>query len=293
MSIEDRYPSRNVGTPTMIPRFDPVLHGGLDAAGPLTAEELEAFARDGYLTCRAVLEPGQIDELLAATSRNASATQVLEPDADVVRSLFAVHRGDGPLARILRDPCLTARARQILADDLTIHQSRVNLKPAFDGREFWWHSDFETWHVEDGMPGMRALSAMIMLTANTPANGPLLVIPGSHLAFVACVGETPADHHAASLRRQEYGVPDRTSISSLAAGRGVVAISGQPGDVVLFDCNLLHGSTGNLSPSPRCNLFAVYNALSNAPVTPFGKRPPRPDFVADRNATPILSGTAS
>ena len=52
-------------------------------------------------------------------------------------------------------------AEQILGSQVYIHQSRVNLKPGFKGKEFYWHSDFETWHIEDGMPRMRALSCSI------------------------------------------------------------------------------------------------------------------------------------
>lgn len=47
-------------------------------------------------------------------------------------------------------------ARQILGSEVYIHQFRANMKPGFLGKEFYWHSDFETWHVEDGMPSMRA-----------------------------------------------------------------------------------------------------------------------------------------
>src|SRR3546814_19751740 len=71
-----------------------------------------------------------------------------------------------------------------------IHQSRLNYKPGFKGKEFYWHSDFETWHVEDGMPRMRALSMSVLLAENTPHNGPLMLIPGSHQSFLTCVGET-------------------------------------------------------------------------------------------------------
>src|SRR3546814_10424765 len=78
----------------------------------------------------------------------------------------------------------------------------------FKGREFYWHSDFETWHVEDGMPRMRALSMSVLLAENTPHNGPLMVIPGSHRTYLTCLGETPDDHYLSSLKKQEYGVPD-------------------------------------------------------------------------------------
>ncbi len=43
--------------------------------------------------------------------------------------------------------------------------------PGFTGSGFYWHSDFETWHAEDGMPSMRAVSCSIALTENFAYNG--------------------------------------------------------------------------------------------------------------------------
>ena len=160
--------------------------------------------------------------------------------------------------------------------------SRLNYKPGFTGKEFFWHSDFETWHVEDGMPRMRALSMSVLLADNTPNNGPLMLIPGSHKAFLTCIGETPDDHYRQSLKKQEYGVPDEDSLAELAHKHGIVAPTGKPGSVVIFDCNTMHGSNGNITPFPRANAFMVYNAVSNRLTAPFGVDKPRPEFIAAR-----------
>jgi ectoine hydroxylase len=163
----------------------------------------------------------------------------------------------------------------------------VNFKPAFEGKSFQWHSDFETWHVEDGMPRMRALSVSVLLTRNTEHNGPLLVVPGSHLRYVRCVGETPPEHFKQSLRTQMYGVPDRDSLTRLTADHDIVSCTGEPGTVVLFDCNLMHGSAGNITPLPRHNVFLVYNSVANRLVAPYGGTPARPQFLAERDVTSL------
>ena len=62
---------------------------------------------------------------------------------------------------------------------------------------------------------------------------------------------------------------------------------GQPGTVVFFECNVMHGSNSNLTPFPRHNVFLVYNAVSNALVEPFAAPAPRPEFIASRNWTAI------
>jgi ectoine hydroxylase len=191
------------------------------------------------------------------------------------------------MQRLAADERLAGVARFLLGDDVYVHQSRLNYKPGFQGKEFYWHSDFETWHVEDGMPRMRALSMSILLARNTPNNGPLMLIPGSHRKFVTCVGETPENHYLSSLKKQEYGVPDEVSLTELAHAHGIVAPVGEPGSVIVFDCNVMHGSNGNITPFPRANAFIVYNAVSNRLEDPFGAPEPRPTFIADRAFRPL------
>ena len=195
---------------------------------------------------------------------------ITEPGSNEVRSIFRIHDVSETFAKLLKGTRLADIARFLLGEDVYIHQSRLNYKPGFHGKEFYWHSDFETWHVEDGMPHMQAVSMSIALSENTEFNGPLMLIPKSHLEFIACVGETPEDHYKSSLRKQEYGVPDEASLGSLVERSGIVAPKGPAGSVTIFDCNMMHGSNSNISPYPRSNVFVVYNAVSNRLVAPFG-----------------------
>jgi ectoine hydroxylase len=289
----DLYPSRVGGQADMLERKDPVVHAVHAAAGacptPLDVRQLEAFERDGYVFLEAWLPQERIDRCmhelrlrLQALAHVSSPALVREPESEEIRSLFAIHETEGEVARLLRDPHVVSAAMQILGSPVYVHQSRVNLKPGFDGKEFYWHSDFETWHVEDGMPRMRALSASILLTDNHPFNGPLMVVPGSHRFFVSCAGRTPPRNFERSLRKQLYGVPDRDQLAWLVQQGGIVAPTGPAGSVLLFDCNLMHGSNGNITPYPRSNAFCVYNSVENALVEPFGGMPRRPEHIASR-----------
>src|SRR5690606_30778521 len=98
------------------------------------------------------------------------------------------------------------------------------------------------------------------------------------------------EHFRQSLRRQELGVPDRALIEQLAKEGGIASVTGPPGTVVFFDCNILHGSGGNITPLPRHNVFLVYNAVENRLVAPFGGTSPRPAFLAEREAVPLPHG---
>mgnify|MGYP002623236837 CR=1 FL=1 len=287
----DAYPSRVNPEPEFLDRSDPIVYGS-DDDGPLTAEQLSQFERDGFLILPAFFPAADVVACTDELSRLCDSSEIkqrpesiLEPGNCELRSLFAVHNREiSPFfADVAADERIAGMAAQILGSDVYIHQSRVNLKPGFAGKEFYWHSDFETWHVEDGMPRMRAVSCSLLLTENYDFNGPLMLIPGSHRQFVTCVGETPDDHYQMSLRRQEYGVPDQGSLERLAAEGGIVNVVGPPGTIVLFDCNTMHGSNGNITPFPRSNLFFVFNSVTNSLVDPYCGKKPRPDFIATRD----------
>jgi ectoine hydroxylase len=272
-------------------RLEPTCWEG--SAGPLSDADLTAYEARGFLVKPALFSAQEVAEILSEAEQLAAAIDasredvVREPGSSAVRSVFRIHRSSGLLGRVTRDPRLAQVARQILGSQVYVHQSRVNFKPAFAGQPFPWHSDFETWHTEDGMPAMRALSASLLLTLNTEHNGPLLVVPGSHRRYVRCVGETPIDHFKQSLRKQQYGVPDSDALTALVAEGSIESVTGAAGTVVFFDCNLMHGSAGNITPHPRHNLFVVYNSTENALTAPYCGKPPRPAFLAEREFEPL------
>jgi len=291
----DPYASRTGAplseTDRIVDRVDPVVYSPHNVACPIGRELVDHFDRHGFVEVSSPFSAAELRLLqseLARLRANPSGidpnTLIAEPGGDELRSIFRIHRQSDLIARLSADTRLVNIARYLLGDEVYIHQSRLNYKPGFFGKEFYWHSDFETWHVEDGMPRMRALSMSIALTENTHFNGPLMVIPGSHRRYVRCLGETPDDHYKQSLRKQEYGVPDPTSLSRLFADGGIVAPTGPAGKIVIFDCNTMHGSNGNISPLPRSNIFLVYNAISNRLHAPFGGMRPRPEFIATRES---------
>ncbi|MBP0047898.1 ectoine hydroxylase [Marinobacterium sp. AK62] len=295
MPVEDLYPSRNRTEPAILDRQDPIIHSTDFSAAPISEEQLRQYEEKGFLLLPEVFSRAEVSRFLNELNQMQqdqalldSEVSITEPDSGALRSVFQIHHHNDLFSQVASDPRVADIARFILDDDLYIHQSRLNFKPGFNGREFYWHSDFETWHVEDGMPRMRALSASILLTDNSDFNGSLMVMPGSHRKYVSCAGETPDDYYRHSLQQQTVGTPDNHSLSYLHKQYGLESTAAPAGSVLLFDCNLMHGSNGNITPMPRSNLFFVYNAASNRCVAPFCNQPPRPEFLATRETFDIL-----
>lgn len=292
----DPYQSRSDNTPRLLNRLDPVVYRRAESAepAPLTQDQTQFYEENGYLHLDRLFSQDELGEFQAELERLRQEAQqettpevVLELDGTAIRSIFAVHHSNPVFKRLAHDRRLIDIVAFLLGSQVYIHQSRINYKPGFEGKPFYWHSDFETWHMEDGMPSMRAVSCSIALSDNYEFNGPLLVIPGSHKRYVVCTGGTPEKHYLESLRKQEYGVPAPELLEQLVKAGGMAAPKGPAGSVTFFECNMMHGSNSNITPWPRHNIFLVYNSVENALVEPFCGLPPRPEFIAHRDFTPI------
>ncbi|MFF7129642.1 ectoine hydroxylase [Streptomyces sp. NPDC008240] len=289
----DLYPSRGPAEVT-VPRQDPVVWGSPETPGPIATADLQSYERDGFLAIDQLITPGEVevykaelDRLIADPATRADERSIVEPKSQEIRSVFEVHRISQVFANLVRDERVVGRARQILGSDVYVHQSRINVKPGFGASGFYWHSDFETWHAEDGLPNMRTVSVSIALTENHDTNGGLMIMPGSHRTFLGCAGATPEDNYKKSLQMQDAGTPSDEALTKMASEYGIRLFTGRAGSATWFDCNCMHGSGDNITPFPRSNVFIVFNSVENAAVEPFAAPVRRPTFIGARDFTPV------
>ncbi|MGV9555829.1 ectoine hydroxylase [Streptomyces sp. NPDC003522] len=292
-TVTDLYPTRGA-TEVTVPRQDPVVWGAPDAPGPFEPLDLQSFERDGFATVDRLLTDDEVavhkrelDRLVADPAIRDDDRSIVEPKSKEIRSVFEVHRISEVFARLVRDERVVGRARQLLGSDVYVHQSRINVKPGFGASGFYWHSDFETWHAEDGLPRMRTVSVSIALTENHDTNGGLMIMPGSHKTFLGCAGATPKDNYKQSLQMQDAGTPSDEALTEMASTYGIRLFTGRAGSATWFDCNCMHGSGDNITPFPRSNVFIVFNSVENAAVEPFAAPVRRPEFIGARDFTPV------
>lgn len=229
----------------------------------LSEEQVRAFDERGYVFLPELFSEAEIaplrDELPALLARQGPEVVRERDDPDAVRLVYGSHVVSEPFRRLSLHPRLLGPARQLLREPCYIHQSRLNPKQDFGGGTWTWHQDFGTWHRVDGMAAPHCLMTAVFLDEANAANAPLMIVPGSqhHGLIEDAVPDAEADGYAL----MEI---DRPTLERLVAEGGLEALTGPAGSVAFLHCNIVHGSSNNITPWRRAIFYLNYNAVSNA-----------------------------
>ena len=208
----------------------------------LTEGQRESLERAGYLLVASLLDEivlaqmrSRLDELVHQTL----ATWDANPGQDVEEP-GVVHAkvglSDPDFAPCREHPLLARAAAGVLGPDW--HLGELELRAPLPGcGHQGLHPDYFPGQRTHGP--WRSLSAMWCISAFTPENGPLRVIPGSHR-----VDQNPAD-----------ALPLGCEMGPHPAEVKIVAPAGS---VILFNnADLWHSGTFNYSPAPRLAVTAA------------------------------------
>jgi ectoine hydroxylase len=245
----------------------------------LTDQQLQEFEDEGYL-----FFPGAFtDEEVAVL--NAEVPGIFaqqrpevwrEKGTQSVRTAFAAHTYNEAFGRLARHPHLIEPVMQILGGPVYVHQFKINGKAAFDGDVWQWHQDYGTWARDDLMPEPRAMNVALFLDDVTEFNGALMIIPKSHKR-----GVLEAGHDLATTSYPLWTL-DMAEIAHLVDEGGLVAPKGAAGSMLMFNCNLVHASPGNISPFSRTIVYVSICHVDN-----HIRRFKREEWIAHRDFTPI------
>jgi len=140
-------------------------------------------------------------------------------------------------------------------DDAYLYHSKVPLKyPSMPG--FKYHQDYYYWY-QMGCLFPKMATCFIALDQSKQENGCLKFIPKSHLCG-------RIDHILYDGFSDSEANPERVDYLKEVYGEMYVEL--EPGEVVIFHCNVLHASDTNLSDRSRIALLGCYNTKSNSPI---------------------------
>jgi ectoine hydroxylase len=270
----------------------------------LTNAQVEKYKADGYLLIESVFDDIEIKMILAEMMKliaEDSPRRILEKSGSV-RSFFAPEMTNDIFFRVTRSQRMIESCKELLGAEIYIHQSKVNTKHAFVGDWWQWHQDFTYWKLEDGMQKPDVVTAMIFLNNVNEFNGPLFLIPGSHMAGIMDEDENePVSIHGKNNWFETYQASTtymsaltadlkytlkQNTIAYWATKNGIVSAKGPAGSVLFFHGNIFHSSSNNLSPWDRHMFLITYNSINNILA---GVENPRPEFISNRNYTPVVS----
>lgn len=223
----------------------------------LDDRQLEEFRSAGFLLVREFLDP----EETALLRDTAKTDKVLDDHANAmddgaehpVRLALWNHPGDSLYGMIARSASLVNGMEQLLGGEVYHYHSKMILKDAKVGGAWAWHQDYGYWY-HNGVLAPLLASASIAVDSATRENGCLQVVRGSH-----ALGRI--DHILAG----EQAGADPERMAEILKRHPVEFVEMNAGDVLLFDCNLLHCSAPNLSDHPRWSMICCYNAARNDP----------------------------
>ena len=247
----------------------------------LNDQQLKVFDEEGYVFLPEIFTPEEVAVLtdeLPGIFADERKENVREKGSQSVRTTFAAHTFNEAFRRLGAHPRLVEPVRQVLGGDVYMHQFKINGKAAFDGAVWQWHQDYGTWARDDLMPEPRAMNIAIFLDDVTELNGPLMFIPRSHRE-----GKLDASHDVCTTSYPLWTL-DNETVTRLADQGGIVAPQGPGGSILMFHCNLVHASPGNISPYSRTIVY-----LSLCEVNNHIRQFKRPEWIAHRDFEPIVS----
>jgi non-heme Fe2+,alpha-ketoglutarate-dependent halogenase len=237
-------------TPTFIPskeelsslqrdlRFHPST---TERPAMLTAEQVAAFNRDGYLAGIRIFDEEEMagvrqyfDELLART---------LAAGGDSY-SISTAHLQHGRVYDILTHPRIVARIKDLLGENLIAWGSHFFCKMPGDGKRVSWHQDSSYWPLTPSM----AITAWLAIDDASVENSCMRYIPGSH----------QFGHLTYTLNENDDGNVLNQTVAGAETFGEPVNVELKAGEISIHSDLLLHGSEANQSSKRRCGLTLRY-----------------------------------
>lgn len=229
----------------------------------LSAKQIEAYWRDGFLIVENAVSENDVEELRRVTDEFVEGSRGvtehdgvydLEPghsaSAPRVRRIKTPHTQHPIYDRIMRDPRLLSILQQVLGPAICFDTSKLNMKSPGGGAAVEWHQDWAFYpHTNSDL-----CAVGVMMDDCELENGPLLCVAGSHKGPIF-------DHHSdghfcGAIDPETAGVDLESAVPCV----------GKAGSISIHHAMTLHGSAINISDKPRRLLFYQYRAADAWPL---------------------------
>jgi len=232
----------------------------------LSRSQIDEYHEIGAIVVADILTDAEIHRLRAVTDDLVQRARGLTTHTDVydledshtpddprVRRIKATHLQHPEYARMMRHPKIIAVLTDLWGPDIRFDTAKLNMKSAGYGAPVEWHQDWAFYpHTNDNLAAVG-----IMMDDMEMANGPLMIIPGSHR------GPT-FDHHADGVFCGAMD-PGNRDVDYASA----VPLLGKAGSITVHHVRAVHGSAPNVSDRDRRLLLFQFRAADAWPLLGF------------------------
>jgi ectoine hydroxylase-related dioxygenase (phytanoyl-CoA dioxygenase family) len=211
----------------------------------ITDDEIRFFDENGYVILRGVLQPDELAHLQAETRRlmdevlsgGPADRWCLRGPEGVPYYLQYLHSHPNTASeRLLAHPTIADLARRMVGEDFVPTFESLVFKLPENGSSVPWHQDA----TFDRSTGHRIFNVDIYLDESNGDNGGVWVVPGSV-------------HWPKAKIKEFLSLP-------IFVRPGMVQAHTMPGDVLLHDIMVLHGSDVNRHPSLRRVIYYEFRS---------------------------------
>ena len=232
--------------------------------------EREAFARNGFIIVRALADQALCQEMRAVANEHlARRIEPLELETDVhypgapasakseggetIRRLLQAQGRHPVFTRWLTCASLTRRLHQLLGAKVVMplaHHNCVMTKQPRYSSQTDWHQDIRYWSFE--RPEL--ITVWLALGDETPENGGLKVIPGTHRQYFDASRLDEASFLRDELAENQALIDSHIDVVLHA------------GDVLFFHCRTLHAAGRNRTEETKLSVVFTFRPADNLPV---------------------------
>jgi ectoine hydroxylase-related dioxygenase (phytanoyl-CoA dioxygenase family) len=232
----------------------------------LSKSQIAEYNEVGAIVVPEILTADEVSRLRQVTSefvdraRNVTAhTEIYDledshtPENPRVRRIKTAHLHHAEYARLVRHPKIVAVLQDLWGPDIRFDTAKLNMKSAGFGAPVEWHQDWAFYpHTNDDLAAVG-----VMFDDMEMANGPLMIIPGSHRGPIF-------DHHVDGVFVGAMN-PDNNEVDFASA----VPLIGKAGSITVHHVRAVHGSAPNVSDMDRRLLLFQFRAADAWPLLGF------------------------
>jgi ectoine hydroxylase-related dioxygenase (phytanoyl-CoA dioxygenase family) len=232
----------------------------------LSRSQIEEYNEIGAIVVADVLSADEIQRLRAVTDEFVEQARGLTthneiydledshtPDHPRVRRIKTAHLHHAEYASLMRHPKIIGVLRDLWGPDIRFDTAKLNMKCAGFGAPVEWHQDWAFYpHTNDSLAAVG-----VMFDDMEMANGPLMIVPGSHRGPIF-------DHHADGIFCGAMD-PANHDVDYASA----IPLTGRAGSITVHHVRAVHGSAPNVSDRDRRLLLFQYRAADAWPLLGF------------------------